>query len=171
MDSLGLSRCGRFIRVEYADAQDSLVVDRLGPRLRDCGWLRAAAGTWRKSMRYGSSSRIRCRIERVMTLNLRSTCLAALCIALSACATRDVHERVITFDAEMDIPLDFMSGDKDAGKDTKMPVDLPNLPGAHRARAAGRRCAEDCDKRQAFRSPPDSTVAVPGCGREIPVGC
>lgn len=62
-----------------------------------------------------------------MTLSLRSTCLVALCIALSACATRDVHERVITFDAEMDIPLDFMSGDKDAGKDTKMQVDLPKM--------------------------------------------
>jgi membrane dipeptidase len=62
-----------------------------------------------------------------MTLVLRCTCLAALCIALSACATRDLHERVITFDAEMDIPLDFMSGDKDAGKDTRMQVDLPKM--------------------------------------------
>ena len=120
-----------------------------------------------------------------MGIEIRQSAVAAPALALvlaramAGCATTatassaaaGVHDRVITFDAEMDIPLDFMSGDKDAGKDTKMPVDLPNLPGAHRARAAGRRCAEDCDKRQAFRSPPDSTVAVPGCGREIPVGC
>ncbi len=50
-------------------------------------------------------------------------------MVLSGCATTatDVHERVITFDAQMDIPLDFMSGDKDAGKDTKMQVDLPKM--------------------------------------------
>ncbi len=59
----------------------------------------------------------------------------ALALAMTGCATTgpapsvaaDVHDRVITFDAEMDIPLDFMIGDKDAGMDTKMQVDLPKM--------------------------------------------
>jgi membrane dipeptidase len=38
-----------------------------------------------------------------------------------------IHERVITFDAEMDVPLDFMTGDKDVGLETKMQVDLPKM--------------------------------------------
>lgn len=38
-----------------------------------------------------------------------------------------IHSRVITFDAEMDIPPDFMSGDKDAGKATAMQIDLPKM--------------------------------------------
>jgi membrane dipeptidase len=38
-----------------------------------------------------------------------------------------IHERVITFDAEMDIPPDFMTGEKDAGRETKMQVDLPKM--------------------------------------------
>ena len=68
--------------------------------------------------------------------NLTAAALAAaLALATAGCATTgpaspsaaEVHERVITFDAEMDIPLDFMSGDKDAGKDTKMQVDLPKM--------------------------------------------
>lgn len=54
--------------------------------------------------------------------------ITALAVALSACASvGDVHERVITFDAQMDIPLDFMSADKDVGKDTTMQVDLPKM--------------------------------------------
>ena len=72
----------------------------------------------------------------------RCLTLAALSILMASCATKApapptaididakamaIHERVITFDAEMDIPLDFMTGDKDAGKDTKMQVDLPKM--------------------------------------------
>ncbi|MSO96606.1 MAG: membrane dipeptidase [Rhodospirillaceae bacterium] len=63
--------------------------------------------------------------------------VTAVLLAVSACAASPssnpdakamaIHERVITFDAEMDIPLDFMQGDKDAGKDTKMQVDLPKM--------------------------------------------
>jgi membrane dipeptidase len=59
----------------------------------------------------------------------------ALSLAFSACASTgltgtradEVHDRVITFDAEMDIPLDFMSGDKVVGDVTKMQVDLPKM--------------------------------------------
>ncbi len=52
----------------------------------------------------------------------------ACCLALMGCATvGDVHERVITFDAQMDVPLDFMSADKDVGKQTAMQVDLPKM--------------------------------------------
>ena len=70
-----------------------------------------------------------------MSLIFRTVAVVALALAMSGCATpspappvaAEVHERVITFDAEMDIPLDFMVGDKDAGKDTKMQVDLPKM--------------------------------------------
>ncbi|MBL8642622.1 MAG: membrane dipeptidase, partial [Rhodospirillaceae bacterium] len=60
-------------------------------------------------------------------------------VALGACAQRQlssedlmfkaagIHDRVITFDAEMDIPLDFMTGAKDVGQLTTMQVDLPKM--------------------------------------------
>jgi membrane dipeptidase len=38
-----------------------------------------------------------------------------------------IHQRVITFDAQMDIPADFMLGEKDVGSDTPMQVDLPKM--------------------------------------------
>lgn len=38
-----------------------------------------------------------------------------------------IHDRAVTFDAEMDIPLDFMGPGKDAGTDTAMQVDLPKM--------------------------------------------
>jgi membrane dipeptidase len=38
-----------------------------------------------------------------------------------------IHQRVITFDAQMDIPADFMVGAKDVGNDTPMQVDLPKM--------------------------------------------
>ncbi len=73
-----------------------------------------------------------------MKINLRGLlALSALSLALAGCATpapqnldvkaMAIHDRVTTFDAEMDIPLDFMVGDKDAGKETKMQVDLPKM--------------------------------------------
>ena len=77
-----------------------------------------------------------------MKLIFRNVAVLALSIALAGCATPvpapsavadvdaralAIHDRVITFDAEMDIPLDFMTGDKDAGKDTRMQVDLPKM--------------------------------------------
>jgi membrane dipeptidase len=77
-----------------------------------------------------------------MTLRFHCMTAVALFMALAGCAgsgpapstagdqdakAMAIHERVITFDAEMDIPLDFMTGDKDAGMDTKMQVDLPKM--------------------------------------------
>jgi len=77
-----------------------------------------------------------------MSTFFRGISIAALAVVLASCAAKApapstsvdhgaqamaIHERVITFDAEMDIPLDFMVGDKDAGKDTKMQVDLPKM--------------------------------------------
>ncbi len=66
--------------------------------------------------------------------------LAATFLAgLSACANTPrtdedftfkvagIHDRVITFDAEMDIPLEFMTGKYDAGQLTTMQVDLPKM--------------------------------------------
>jgi membrane dipeptidase len=38
-----------------------------------------------------------------------------------------LHRRLLTFDAEMDIPEDFMSGDKDVGRETAMQIDLPKM--------------------------------------------
>jgi membrane dipeptidase len=77
-----------------------------------------------------------------MSAFFRGVTHVALSMAMAGCAAKAptpttgadfdakamaIHERVITFDAEMDIPLDFMTGDKDAGKDTKMQVDLPKM--------------------------------------------
>ena len=41
--------------------------------------------------------------------------------------TRDLHDRLITFDAEMDIPSEFMEGDNDVGHETSMQIDLPKM--------------------------------------------
>jgi membrane dipeptidase len=38
-----------------------------------------------------------------------------------------IHDRVTTFDAEMDIPLEFMTGKYDVGQLTTMQVDLPKM--------------------------------------------
>ncbi|MDX2221672.1 MAG: membrane dipeptidase [Rhodospirillaceae bacterium] len=38
-----------------------------------------------------------------------------------------LHRRIITFDAHLDIPFDFMAGDKDAGRATAMQIDLPKM--------------------------------------------
>jgi membrane dipeptidase len=40
---------------------------------------------------------------------------------------RTLHDRIITFDAEMDYPPDFMEGTKDAGKETLLQIDLPKM--------------------------------------------
>lgn len=41
--------------------------------------------------------------------------------------TRAIHDRVITFDAEMDIPFEFMSALNDVGQETGMQIDLPKM--------------------------------------------
>ncbi len=38
-----------------------------------------------------------------------------------------IHDRIITFDAEMDIPFEFMSGVNDVGQETQMQIDLPKM--------------------------------------------
>jgi len=38
-----------------------------------------------------------------------------------------IHDQAITFDAQMDIPLDFMDAGHDVGKETTMQVDLPKM--------------------------------------------
>ena len=58
---------------------------------------------------------------------LSATALAACTAAPTADRAATVHDRVITFDAEIDIPFDFMQGDKDAGRETVMQVDLPKM--------------------------------------------
>jgi membrane dipeptidase len=39
----------------------------------------------------------------------------------------DLHERLITFDAEIDIPTEFMEGVNDVGQETQMQIDLPKM--------------------------------------------
>jgi len=41
--------------------------------------------------------------------------------------TSAIHDRLIAFDAEMDIPFEFMKGVNDVGKETQMQVDLPKM--------------------------------------------
>ena len=66
--------------------------------------------------------------------------LATVALALISCSdsgtsapetpaadARKLHDRIITFDAEMDYPPDFMEGAKDAGKETLLQIDLPKM--------------------------------------------
>ncbi len=64
--------------------------------------------------------------------------LAAVALALISCNdsgasapeevdARALHDRIITFDAEMDYPPDFMEGLKDAGTETPLQIDLPKM--------------------------------------------
>ncbi len=53
--------------------------------------------------------------------------LAAVPSALSAQDARALHNRIITFDAEMDIPFEFMEESNDVGQETSMQVDLPKM--------------------------------------------
>ncbi|MGB1875342.1 MAG: dipeptidase, partial [Rhodospirillaceae bacterium] len=45
----------------------------------------------------------------------------------SAQDARALHDRIITFDAEMDIPFEFMEGANDVGQETGMQIDLPKM--------------------------------------------
>lgn len=59
---------------------------------------------------------------------IHSLCLVCLfSVAASAQDSRALHDRIITFDAEMDIPFEFMEGPNDVGQDTAMQVDLPKM--------------------------------------------
>lgn len=53
--------------------------------------------------------------------------LGAAPSALSAQDARALHDRIITFDAEMDIPFEFMEESNDVGKETSMQIDLPKM--------------------------------------------
>lgn len=53
--------------------------------------------------------------------------LVFLSYAAAAQGSRSLHNRIITFDAEMDIPFEFMSAGNDVGQDTSMQVDLPKM--------------------------------------------
>ena len=64
----------------------------------------------------------------------RVSIAVAAAMSLAACASAptgdraaQIHDRVVTFDAEIDIPFDFMEGAKDAGGETTMQVDLPKM--------------------------------------------
>jgi len=72
----------------------------------------------------------------------RSLLLASLALVLTSCAEgeisapdsvpaevagRALHDRIITFDAEMDFPPGFMAGAKDVGSETPMQIDLPKM--------------------------------------------
>ncbi|MFL2769928.1 MAG: dipeptidase [Rhodospirillaceae bacterium] len=47
--------------------------------------------------------------------------------AANADDARNIHDRIITFDAEIDIPFNFMSEQNDMGQETAMQVDLPKM--------------------------------------------
>lgn len=57
--------------------------------------------------------------------------LATILIVVSPAAiaqdARALHDRIITFDAEMDIPFEFMEEGNDVGQETVMQVDLPKM--------------------------------------------
>ena len=53
--------------------------------------------------------------------------LTAFLSFAAAQSSRALHERVITFDAEMDIPIEFMNGPNDVGQETAMQLDLPKM--------------------------------------------
>ena len=64
--------------------------------------------------------------------------LATVALALISCNdsgtsapeevnARALHDRILTFDAEMDYPPDFMEGAKDAGQETPLQIDLPKM--------------------------------------------
>lgn len=53
--------------------------------------------------------------------------LMAFSLSAAAQSNRALHDRLITFDAEMDIPYEFMTGPNDVGQDTAMQVDLPKM--------------------------------------------
>jgi membrane dipeptidase len=64
----------------------------------------------------------------------RVSITVAAAMSLAACAAAptgdraaQIHDRIVTFDAEIDIPFDFMEGAKDAGGETTMQVDLPKM--------------------------------------------
>lgn len=67
-----------------------------------------------------------------MTLSRRSVALGLPALAATSAFAADdpalaLHKRLITFDAEMDIPDDFMAGEKDVGRETAMQIDLPKM--------------------------------------------
>ena len=53
--------------------------------------------------------------------------LTAFSLSAAAQSNRALHDRLITFDAEMDIPYEFMTGPNDVGQETAMQVDLPKM--------------------------------------------
>ena len=67
-----------------------------------------------------------------MTLPRRTVAFGLPALAATSAFAADdaglaLHKRLITFDAEMDIPDDFMAGDKDVGRETAMQIDLPKM--------------------------------------------
>lgn len=63
-----------------------------------------------------------------LTLSVVTVCTAGSASAQDAQApARALHDRIITFDAEMDIPFEFMDGPNDVGRETGMQVDLPKM--------------------------------------------
>ena len=64
--------------------------------------------------------------SNILGLSLAAA-LAILPSALSAQDARALHDRIITFDAEMDIPFEFMEEGNDVGTETSMQIDLPKM--------------------------------------------
>lgn len=65
---------------------------------------------------------------RKTLLNLTiSTALLGGAATAHAQDARSLHDRIITFDAEMDIPFEFMDEGNDVGSDTSMQIDLPKM--------------------------------------------
>ncbi len=67
-----------------------------------------------------------------MTLARRTVAFGLPALAAASAFAADdagiaLHKRLITFDAEMDIPDDFMTGDKDFGRETAMQIDLHKM--------------------------------------------
>lgn len=64
---------------------------------------------------------------RVLHWLFVGVCAAAPAVAQVSPEAMALHDRIVTFDAEIDVPFDFMEGDKDAALDTKMQIDLPKM--------------------------------------------
>lgn len=69
--------------------------------------------------------------KTILSLTVSAFALGSAFTATTQDATaqqaRALHDRIITFDAEVDIPFEFMDGPNDVGNETTMQIDLPKM--------------------------------------------